>query len=237
VSTVSAESSDELETVGKVSRRSCRKEEANVIDDDFREGLCSRPDSSVVSSEEVGKVCSRLDASVVSSAEVDKVQEEIRISRNGETGAWNETVGDIPEELMCTLCKHIMKDPMLIPCCCNSFCHNCIKIVLLGEKKCPNCGSLRCCVADLLPNRHLKSMIDVYFKSNPSVSSSGSCSSQATASQVVVANSQPETPHKKVSNQDIHVSKSVGSGILGKRKPLNISLNGCSKCTKSVVKK
>lgn len=39
---------------------------------------------------------------------------------------------DIPPELQCTMCKRLMKDAVLIPCCGYSFCDDCmVKLVVV----------------------------------------------------------------------------------------------------------
>lgn len=78
---------------------------------------------------------------------------------------------EIPPELLCSLCFSVMKDPVLIRCCCSSFCSNCIKAVLADQRKCPNCESTKCTGSDLLPNRHLFSMIQLFQKYDVSASS------------------------------------------------------------------
>jgi len=121
--------------------------------------------------------------SILRSKKVEKVVEKARNGRTenskkeevprNETGVQSGPVSfsnrEILVELMCTVCKNIMNDPMLILCCCNSFCYNCIQVALVELRKCPNCESIKCRGADLLPNWHIKSMIDVYGKSNPSL--------------------------------------------------------------------
>lgn len=66
---------------------------------------------------------------------------------------------------MCILCKNVMKDLVLIFCCCNSFCSDCIKVVLVGGNNCCfECELFKCREVDLFFNWYIKVMIDVYFK-------------------------------------------------------------------------
>ncbi|KAL6039215.1 hypothetical protein STEG23_005633 [Scotinomys teguina] len=47
----------------------------------------------------------------------------------------------VPEELLCPICKNIMMDAAIIPCCGNSYCDECIRTALLesDEHTCPTC--------------------------------------------------------------------------------------------------
>ncbi|XP_064296517.1 E3 ubiquitin-protein ligase RBBP6-like [Phalacrocorax carbo] len=47
----------------------------------------------------------------------------------------------IPDELLCPLCKDIMTDAAVIPCCGNSYCDECIRTALLDSEDhtCPTC--------------------------------------------------------------------------------------------------
>ncbi|XP_049653713.1 LOW QUALITY PROTEIN: E3 ubiquitin-protein ligase RBBP6-like, partial [Accipiter gentilis] len=47
----------------------------------------------------------------------------------------------IPDEILCLICKEIMTDAAIIPCCGNSYCDECIRTALLEseERRCPEC--------------------------------------------------------------------------------------------------
>ncbi|XP_049653685.1 E3 ubiquitin-protein ligase RBBP6-like [Accipiter gentilis] len=47
----------------------------------------------------------------------------------------------IPDEILCLICKEIMTDAAIIPCCGNSYCDDCIRTALLEseERRCPEC--------------------------------------------------------------------------------------------------
>ncbi|XP_049653680.1 E3 ubiquitin-protein ligase RBBP6-like [Accipiter gentilis] len=47
----------------------------------------------------------------------------------------------IPDELLCLICKEIMTDAAIIPCCGNGYCDECIRTALLEseERRCPEC--------------------------------------------------------------------------------------------------
>ncbi|XP_052614261.1 E3 ubiquitin-protein ligase RBBP6-like [Peromyscus californicus insignis] len=52
-----------------------------------------------------------------------------------------EEENPVPEELLCLICKDIMVDAAIIPCCGNSYCDECIRTALLesDEHRCPTC--------------------------------------------------------------------------------------------------
>lgn len=237
-STVTSKEVENLEKLKEPEVQKVEKEGRKIEVASNKTVVQSRYSRSTVTSKEVEKL---------EKLEVEKVEKESRKKEEvvcNKTDVVQSVQAEIPVELMCTLCKNVMKDPVLIPCCCNSFCSDCIKVALVGGNNCcPECESFKCREADLLPNRHIKAMIDVHFKScNPSaVSSSGSCSSLTSSSRVRVgdlqttrpssirvADVQQTTPYTKDTNQKACVS----NGVNGKRKPLVISLTGGQKRTK-----
>lgn len=48
--------------------------------------------------------------------------------------------GDPPEELLCSICLLVQKDPVLTSCCGNHFCRTCIDSVCLERRPCPLCN-------------------------------------------------------------------------------------------------
>ncbi|XP_073130394.1 uncharacterized protein [Henckelia pumila] len=71
----------------------------------------------------------------------------------------------LPPEMKCALCNTIFKEAMMIPCCQHSFCENCIRSVLIEEKRCPKCFSTKYNVEDLLPNLSLSQAIVRFLES------------------------------------------------------------------------
>ncbi|XP_073315169.1 uncharacterized protein [Primulina huaijiensis] len=72
---------------------------------------------------------------------------------------------NLPPEMKCALCNTIFKEAMMIPCCQHSFCENCIRLVLIEEKRCPKCFSTKYNVEDLLPNLSLRQAIERFLES------------------------------------------------------------------------
>ncbi|XP_010074280.1 PREDICTED: E3 ubiquitin-protein ligase RBBP6-like, partial [Pterocles gutturalis] len=64
----------------------------------------------------------------------------------------------IPEELLCPICKDIMTDAVLIPCCGNSYCDECIRTALLEseEHTCPTCHQTDVSPDALIANKFLR---------------------------------------------------------------------------------
>ncbi|XP_064120371.1 E3 ubiquitin-protein ligase RBBP6-like isoform X2 [Macrobrachium nipponense] len=63
-----------------------------------------------------------------------------------------------PDELECQLCKEILKDAVLIPCCAVAYCDDCIRNHLLDSEEhvCPACGKEGIGPDTLIPNRYLR---------------------------------------------------------------------------------
>nr|CAD7197259.1 unnamed protein product [Timema douglasi] len=69
---------------------------------------------------------------------------------------------EIPEDLLCTVCKDLLTDAVMIPCCGNSFCDECIRTVLLEseEHECPDCKEKDVSPDTLIPNRFLRNAVN-----------------------------------------------------------------------------
>lgn len=85
------------------------------------------------------------------------------------------SVGDLPPELHCPLCKEVMKDAVLTSkCCFNSFCDKCIRDYIMSKSMCV-CGARDILADDLLPNRTLRDTINRILESgNSSADNAGS---------------------------------------------------------------
>ncbi|XP_056644293.1 E3 ubiquitin-protein ligase RBBP6 isoform X2 [Diorhabda sublineata] len=73
---------------------------------------------------------------------------------------------EIPEELVCSICSDLLTDAVMIPCCGNSFCDECIRGVLLESEdhECPDCHEKEISPDTLIPNRFLRTSV-ANFKS------------------------------------------------------------------------
>ncbi|KAH7833051.1 hypothetical protein Vadar_002693 [Vaccinium darrowii] len=78
------------------------------------------------------------------------------------------SVGDLPPELHCPLCKDVMKDAVLTSkCCFKSFCDKCIRDHIISKSMCV-CGATNILADDLLPNKTLRDTINRILESNNS---------------------------------------------------------------------
>ncbi|CAG9859741.1 unnamed protein product [Phyllotreta striolata] len=68
---------------------------------------------------------------------------------------------DIPEDLLCNICSDLLTDAVMIPCCGNSFCDECIRGVLLESEdhECPDCHEKDISPDTLIPNRFLRTSV------------------------------------------------------------------------------
>ncbi|XP_033150691.1 E3 ubiquitin-protein ligase RBBP6 [Drosophila busckii] len=71
---------------------------------------------------------------------------------------------DIPEDLICGICRNIFVDAVMIPCCGSSFCDDCVRNALLEseENECPDCKEKSCSPGSLIPNRFLRNSVNVF---------------------------------------------------------------------------
>lgn len=83
------------------------------------------------------------------------------------------TIGDLPPELHCPLCKRVMKDAVLTSkCCFKSFCDKCIRDHIIDKSACV-CGATNVLADDLLPNKTLRDTINRILESNNSSGDNG----------------------------------------------------------------
>ncbi|KAJ7952532.1 DWNN domain, A CCHC-type zinc finger protein [Quillaja saponaria] len=85
------------------------------------------------------------------------------------------SIGDLPPELHCPLCKEVMKDAVLTSkCCFKSFCDRCIRDYIISKSMCI-CGATNILADDLLPNKTLRDTISRILESgNSSAENAGS---------------------------------------------------------------
>ena len=67
----------------------------------------------------------------------------------------------IPEDLLCLICKDIMTDAVLVPCCGNSYCDECVRTALLDsdEHTCPTCQQKHVSPDALVANKFLRQTV------------------------------------------------------------------------------
>ncbi|KAK5641048.1 hypothetical protein RI129_009595 [Pyrocoelia pectoralis] len=73
---------------------------------------------------------------------------------------------EIPDDLLCSLCSDLLTDAVMIPCCGDSYCDECIRSCLLESEdhECPACHERDISPGTLIPNRYLRNSV-TNFKS------------------------------------------------------------------------
>ncbi|NXT44964.1 RBBP6 ligase, partial [Pelecanoides urinatrix] len=74
----------------------------------------------------------------------------------------SSTDDPFPDELLCLICKEIMTDAVVIPCCRNSYCDECIRTALLEseEHTCPTCHQTDVSSDALIANKFLRKAVN-----------------------------------------------------------------------------
>ncbi|XP_061222110.1 E3 ubiquitin-protein ligase RBBP6-like [Neopsephotus bourkii] len=70
--------------------------------------------------------------------------------------------GPIPDELLCLICKDIMTDAAILPCCRSSYCDECIRTALLESEEftCPACHQTDVSPDALVANQSLRQAVN-----------------------------------------------------------------------------
>ncbi|XP_025089512.1 E3 ubiquitin-protein ligase RBBP6-like [Pomacea canaliculata] len=97
----------------------------------------------------------------------------------------------IPRELKCQLCQDLMTDAVVIPCCGNSYCDECIRTALLEteDHRCPTCHQRGVSPNGIIPNNSLRSAVQAFTND-----SGYSKTRRLSAENPVSHSSQPPTP-------------------------------------------
>ncbi|XP_072298720.1 uncharacterized protein [Eucyclogobius newberryi] len=79
----------------------------------------------------------------------------------------------IPDELMCLICKDLLDDAVVIPCCGNSYCDDCIRSALLDSEDhvCPTCDQSDVSPDALIANKFLRQAVNNFTKEQVSAQS------------------------------------------------------------------
>ncbi|XP_075942602.1 uncharacterized protein LOC142945120 isoform X2 [Anarhichas minor] len=72
----------------------------------------------------------------------------------------------VPEELLCLICLDLLSDAVVIPCCGNSYCDDCIRTALLDSEEhvCPTCSQSEVSPDTLIANKFLRQAVDNFKK-------------------------------------------------------------------------
>ncbi|XP_037834715.1 E3 ubiquitin-protein ligase RBBP6 isoform X3 [Kryptolebias marmoratus] len=88
----------------------------------------------------------------------------------------------VPDELLCLICHDLLGDAVVIPCCGNSYCDDCIRTALLDSEDhvCPTCSQSDVSPDALIANKFLRQAVNNFKKErggSKSVGKSGVASS------------------------------------------------------------
>lgn len=72
----------------------------------------------------------------------------------------------IPDELLCMICRDLLCDSVVIPCCGNSYCDDCIRTALLDSEDhvCPTCSQSDVSPDTLIANKFLRQAVNTFKK-------------------------------------------------------------------------
>ncbi|XP_068605655.1 E3 ubiquitin-protein ligase RBBP6-like [Brachionichthys hirsutus] len=70
----------------------------------------------------------------------------------------------VPEELLCLLCRDLLSDAVVIPCCGGSYCDDCIRTALLDSEEhvCPTCKKSNVSPDTLVANKFLRQAVNTF---------------------------------------------------------------------------
>ncbi|XP_026210267.1 E3 ubiquitin-protein ligase RBBP6 isoform X2 [Anabas testudineus] len=124
-----------------------------------------------------------------------------------------------PDELLCLICHDLLSDAVVIPCCGNSYCDDCIRTTLLDSEEhvCPTCGQSDVSPDTLIANKFLRQAVNNYRKEQGHTKSQkrscGASESQNITTRPspvptlppITGQSQPQKPHQPTYSQQINL--------------------------------
>lgn len=118
------------------------------------------------------------------------------------------SVSDLPPELLCPLCKQVMKDAVLTSrCCFKSFCDKCIRDhLIICKLKCA-CGATNVLADYLIPNMTLRDTINRFLEScsgNSSIGENGKSNSLQVSNRESANWSQNQMSKSKLPAESFH---------------------------------
>ncbi|XP_061567867.1 E3 ubiquitin-protein ligase RBBP6-like isoform X2 [Cololabis saira] len=102
----------------------------------------------------------------------------------------------IPDELLCLICHDLLSDSVVIPCCGNSYCDECIRTALLDSEDhvCPTCGQAEVSPDTLIANKFLRQAVNNYNKEQGNKSSQGQCGTSMSKNSTPTPSPVPTPP-------------------------------------------
>ncbi|XP_054616368.1 E3 ubiquitin-protein ligase RBBP6-like isoform X2 [Dunckerocampus dactyliophorus] len=113
----------------------------------------------------------------------------------------------VPEELQCLICRDLLVDSVVIPCCGNSYCDDCIRTALLESEGhvCPTCKQSDVSPDTLIANKFLRQAVNNYKKEKGYSKSVGrKCGAPQSLTAVPTPSPVPTPPPVTSQHQKIH---------------------------------
>ncbi|KAF7220843.1 E3 ubiquitin-protein ligase RBBP6 isoform X2 [Nothobranchius furzeri] len=128
-----------------------------------------KPPSSDAPPEAAGAAC----AETSSNTSLNTTESQAGISNEEVCTTGKETEDPIPAEFLCLICRDLLGDAVVIPCCGSSYCDDCIRSALLDSEDhvCPTCGQSEVSPDTLVANKFLRQAV-VHFKNGQSFAKS-----------------------------------------------------------------
>ncbi|KAM9784200.1 uncharacterized protein ACBT44_021520 isoform 1-T1 [Syngnathus typhle] len=117
----------------------------------------------------------------------------------------------VPEELQCLICHDLLVDSVVIPCCGNSYCDDCIRTTLLDSEGhvCPTCNQSDVSPDTLIANKFLRQAVNNFKKEKDVTGSLKGKSSAPTPNPVPSPVATQQQIHQSTHNLQAAVNEPV----------------------------
>ncbi|XP_037112404.1 E3 ubiquitin-protein ligase RBBP6-like isoform X3 [Syngnathus acus] len=117
----------------------------------------------------------------------------------------------VPEELQCLICHDLLVDSVVIPCCGNSYCDDCIRTTLLDSEGhvCPTCNESDVSPDTLIANKFLRQAVNNFKKEKDVTGSLKGKSSAPTPNPVPSPVATQQQIHQSTHNLQAAVNEPV----------------------------
>ncbi|XP_051243076.1 E3 ubiquitin-protein ligase RBBP6 [Dicentrarchus labrax] len=103
----------------------------------------------------------------------------------------------VPDELLCLICHDLLSDAVVIPCCGNSYCDDCIRNALLDSEEhvCPTCNQSDVSPDTLIANKFLRQAVNTFKKERGQANSlGGRCGTSQSQNPTLIPSPVPTPP-------------------------------------------
>nr|XP_020453549.1 E3 ubiquitin-protein ligase RBBP6 isoform X2 [Monopterus albus] len=119
----------------------------------------------------------------------------------------------IPDELLCPICHDLLNDAVVIPCCGNSYCDECIRTALLDSEEhvCPTCSQSNVSPDTLIANKFLRQAVNNFKKERGFIKSLKSCGTSQSQNPTLTLSHEPTPPPFPLQRQPQKPDRPAGS--------------------------